>query len=170
MAVSEQEKEYFKRYYQEHKAEIAAKKKERYQTDPEYRAAIQERKRQTRLRRKREREAKKAKAKKKDPLAPKVFSVQIGGHDRELSMYSSTQLARMLGRSVQTIRLWEREGILPKAVYRCNNNNRLYTEFQVKMLVAAMFDVVNEHGRLKLKSFTEHARAIWDNYPYGIEE
>jgi DNA-binding transcriptional regulator YiaG len=168
--VSENEKKYFQQYYLDHKEKIAAKKKERYQKDPEYRAAIQDRNRKVRALKKKRREDRKKKASKKDPRRPKKFSVHIGGLERELSMYSSTQFARMVGRSVQTIRLWEREGILPKAVYRCNNNNRLYTEFQVKMLVAAMFDVVNEYGRLVLKPFSKYARAIWDNYPYGIEE
>lgn len=168
--VSKNEKKYFRQYYLDHKKEIAAKKKERYQNDPEYRAAIQDRNRKVRAFKKKKREEQKKKVEKKDPMKPKKFSVRIGGYERELSMYSSTQLAKMMGRSVQTIRLWERDEVLPKAIYRCNNNNRLYTEFQVKMLVAAMFDVVNECGRLKLKRFSEHTRAIWDNYPYGIEE
>lgn len=161
---------YHKQYYRAHRDEIAEKKKKKYETDSQYRKEILRRSRVRKAAQRQAREEAKATAKAKDPMEPKKHTVSIGGREITVLMYSISQLARCFGRTAQTVRLWEKKGHLPKATYRCNNGNRLYTEFQVKMLVAAYFAVIEEHERLVLSQFSKNASEIWKNYPYGIEE
>lgn len=57
--------------------------------------------------------------------------MEVAGVEREF--YSIGALARALNREVQTIRLWERRGYLPDAVYRApgRKKDRLYTRLQI---------------------------------------
>jgi len=61
-----------------------------------------------------------------------------GGEEREF--FTIGHLALALGRRPVTIRLWEREGVIPKATYQVNSESkngrrRLYTRAQVEGLV-----------------------------------
>lgn len=57
----------------------------------------------------------------------------IGGEKR--TMFTTGDLARRLDRQDQTIRKWERQGIIPKTPFRSKTNRRLYTEEQVMAIV-----------------------------------
>jgi len=66
-----------------------------------------------------------------------------------LVLYPIRSLAWALGRSPHTIRRWEAQGILPKAIYRLSNSNpdlrrRRYTAAQIRGLV----DIAAHHGWL----------------------
>jgi hypothetical protein len=167
--------DYHKNYYREHRQSIADSKKERYENDPEYRRSILQRAREKRAKDRKARMEAKAKQKRKDPMAPVVFSVYIGGEDRMVNMYSVTQLGLALDRKAQTIRIWEKKGILPKAIYRSTSGDRLYTELQVKLLASVFSGVIREYGKLAFTrisrtNFSKLAREIWSQYPQGIEE
>lgn len=54
---------------------------------------------------------------------------------REITMFTIGELARRLGRDVQTVRGWERRGVIPVARYRSLTNQRLYTEEQISAIV-----------------------------------
>lgn len=162
--------DYHKTYYREHKKEIAAGKKERYQNDPEYRSMLLRISRERRESKRKLRETAKLKAAKKNHMKPVEYSISIGGIEVLIPMYSITQLAAKLGKTAQTIRLWEKKKYLPKASYRSSSGNRLYTDFQVKMIIAALAATLEEKEKLDLTCFSKHTREIWKNYPYGIEE
>jgi hypothetical protein len=63
----------------------------------------------------------------------------IGGIVRP--MYTTGDLARSLDRQDQTIRKWERQGIIPKTPFRSKTNRRLYTDEQIQAIV----DCVEKH-------------------------
>jgi len=62
----------------------------------------------------------------------------VGGVEKEF--FAIGHLAQALGRRPGTIRLWEREGVIPKATYQVNSESpngrrRLYSREQVEGLV-----------------------------------
>lgn len=171
----EKQSEYNSRYYAKNKERIRKERAERYKTDPEYRESI----RRAALERKKKQSLKKkaaagGKVPKRGPIQPTVHTVQVGDRTVEVMMYSTGQLARRLGRKNQTIRLWEKKDILPQAMYRSQSGDRLYTELQVKGLYKAYMDAVRAFGelartRISRTSFPRDAKALWEEYPIGID-
>jgi len=66
---------------------------------------------------------------------PKTYI--INGVETEL--FTIGELADQLDRQRQTIRKWEREGIIPAATFRSKSGRRLYTRKQINAIV----DTVN---------------------------
>lgn len=85
-----------------------------------------------------------------DPLAGvKGQTFPIGG--REVELFTITELSRVLNRKPVTIRKYEREGIIPKATYVKNGQNkdprgkrRLYSREQI----LALWQIAMEEGIL----------------------
>lgn len=175
--TAEKQSQYNSAYYEKNKAKIQQSRRDRYKSDPQYRAKVQ----QAALDRKAKiREQKKAgrgdaPAKKRGPDKPKVFLIEVAGTDVEVVMMSAGQLAKALRRKTQTLRLWEKKGLLPEAMYRNNANDRLYTAFQVSKLKEAYDKAVLEDGlkkvtnRISLTIFPKLAREVWDDYPQGVD-
>lgn len=97
--------------------------------------------------------------------AAKPVVKNIKGQRTEL--YPVGVLASALGRSAVTMRLWERNGILPRAKYRLANKNgvggrRYYTRPQIESVVAvaAEFQMLGEQRRLH-PEFTARVTAAW---------
>lgn len=53
----------------------------------------------------------------------------------ELEMFTIGELAKRLDRQLQTLRKWEKLGIIPQATYRSGTNRRLYTVNQINAIV-----------------------------------
>ena len=64
-------------------------------------------------------------------MTSKIYT--IDGVD--LEMFTIGELAQRLDRQLQTLRKWEKLGIIPQATYRSGTNRRLYTENQIKAIV-----------------------------------
>lgn len=121
-------------YYEKNKDRLARLKAKRYREDPEYRAKAKEaRARQL------EREKMERRRAKEDPSGPvtkaqkppKRMKITLpDGRVYGIPMLSVGQLAYRLGVSVQTVRKWEAEGILPETLYRTKGGHRLYTDDQ----------------------------------------
>lgn len=164
---------YNREYYQKHKEEIKARRKEKYKTDPVYREILKrrsiERKRQMKRPPKRKRES------------FKFFTIDVGGKEVTVKMYTITQLAKAMGRQVKTIRVWEKRGIFPAALYRSSGGAsgiRLYTEFQIKMIIRIFRKTLIEEGekgpemmahRIGQTKFPERIKKLWLDYPLGID-
>lgn len=171
--VNAQEAEYQKSYYLQHREKLLKKKADRYRKNPEYREAAilrsAERKKRLRLE-----GASDTGGRKKGPTKPKIFNVPMGKVSLTTTMMSAGQVAQKLGRKTQTIRLWEKKGILPPAMYRDPKTGaRLYTEDQVTALVKAFHDAEKAFGdlvetRISRTSFPEAAQEIWRQWPAGI--
>lgn len=100
---------------------------------------------------------------------PRLFAVN--GSEKEF--FTVGQLASALGRRPVTIRMWEREGIIPKATFQIKAKNddprgrrRLYSRAQVEGLVKIAMEegVLITHLRpLSETRFTERAIALFQN-------
>lgn len=71
----------------------------------------------------------------------------VNGHDVEF--FTIGQLAMALNRKPVTIRVWERDGVIPKAMFRmpskdARGKHRLYTRKQVE----GMIQIAREEGML----------------------
>jgi len=172
--MTEEGPSYNARYYSENREALLEKKRTRYQEDPEYRerilTAARERKRILSEERKKEKALNKGKEK------PLWFSLEIGGEEIPVKMFTSGQLSKRLGRKSQTVRVWEKRGLIPEAIYRSAAKDRLYTEFQVNLILQAYDRAEEEFGekavthRISSTSFFGAVRKIWEDYPNGIEE
>lgn len=96
---------------------------------------------------------------------PKEFIINGGPMD----FFNIGQLARALGRKPVTIRLWEREGILPKATFMLNANSvngrrRYYSKGQVEGIVRIALEegiLVSHQRPIKGTRFTERVVALF---------
>jgi hypothetical protein len=62
---------------------------------------------------------------------PRVY--KVNGKDTE--MYSIGELAQLLDRQSQTVRKWERYGVIPETKFRNQSGRRLYSKDQVEAVV-----------------------------------
>ncbi len=171
--------EYQKSYYQRHRAKIRGVRAARYASNPAYLEAAKKRAKAQRARNKEKRAAARL-ARGEEPTsrlpAPRIRPVMIDGLEKEIELHSAGQLGKRLGRSTQTIRLWEKKGILPEAMYRGAGirGPRLYTALQVEKLVNALklarkFDgPMQVRQRIATTSFPQRAQKIWKQWPNGI--
>ena len=68
-----------------------------------------------------------------------------------MNTYRTVDLARMFGVHVNTVRLYERYGLIPKAE-RTQSGYRIFTELHVeqfKLARAALRDVYKRQGRMR---------------------
>lgn len=171
----EEDSVYQRDYYKTHQGKLKEAKASRYRDDPEYRAEALRRAKEQKARAKKERARTPPASRKKGPLKPRIFDITVGGATLEILMFSGGQLGKRLGRKTQAIRMWEKKGILPEAMYRDPNTGaRLYTEDQVQALIKALKQAVKNDGEQLVKTrisrtiFPGLAQEIWDQWPTGV--
>lgn len=64
-------------------------------------------------------------------MNPKTYKV----NGKKLDLYTVGELANRVDRKPQTIRGWERRGVIPPARYKAKTGMRLYTEKQIEAIV-----------------------------------
>ena len=125
----------YRQWYEQNKQRVAAQRKARYENDPEYRQRILDNRKKQREKEKHERSRREVKGNVLENRKLKQFQVK---HDEYGSVvtqfYSIGQTAKKLNLAVPTIRKWEREGVIPEAMYRSNGGHRLYTLDQVTII------------------------------------
>lgn len=175
------EDSYHSEYYRDHREEIRENRRQRYANDPVYREARKEAARKRKKivleenRKERARLGLKPGARRtRVPMAPKAHVLEINGKDYLVEMQSAGQLANVLNRKTQTVRLWEKKGILPEALYRDSRKMRLYPAFQVKQLKDAYRKARIDAPKLVMSrisqtSFPEAAAEIWRKWPLGVD-
>jgi len=105
----------YRDWYAAHGLEHNLKRRERYQTDPEYREKVKS----SNLLHKQKIVAN------RPPKTPwRVIEVEDGG--TRVRCVSLGALALAVGRTLQSLRAWERTGKIPVAPYRSNRGDRLY--------------------------------------------
>lgn len=111
---------YFKKYYEEKKDDILGARKQRYQTDPDYKDKVLKSSRDYRQKQRREPRVKMPRYQK--PL------VGVSKTGVEVSLFSVGALAVFLSRSVQAINHWEARGLIPSTPYKDGRGFRYYTQ------------------------------------------
>lgn len=127
---------YFKGYYAEKKDEILENRKKRYNEDSEYREKVLQSSRDYR-----EEQRKEPRVKTPRYQKPLVGTAPDG---REIQLFSVGALAMFLGRSVQAINHWEKNGLIPRTPYRDERQFRFYTP----PMMAAIKEEVGTKRRL----------------------
>jgi DNA-binding transcriptional MerR regulator len=127
------------KWYEQNKEKVAESRHKRYKNDPEYREKVQARARYHYWTKKRTNHlTQEVNIDEVELSSSKTIRVDINnpedaryGQSVEVPVYDAGQLGKYMGRSAQTIRLWERRGVTPAAFWRNAQGYRLYTEDQV---------------------------------------
>lgn len=151
----------YKEWYEANGGSYNTTRRQRYKDDPAYRKSVTDRNRVARDERKKvastERQAVKLAVKTRSPRRSwREVDGIVDGTDKELKLVSIGALAKMVGRSVQSMRIWERSGLLPATEYRTEKGDRLYTP------VAALefYERVKKEGKLKERSAPAAHKAV----------
>jgi DNA-binding transcriptional MerR regulator len=125
----------FKEWYDKNSDGWNKQRRNRYATDSEYKATVLERNRKHRSERKKDelkkREGERAKQKVLQRPGWKTFVNVVDGEKVELVTIGA--YAQALGVSVQAIRLWERNGVIPPpGTPRASGQQRVYTAEEVE--------------------------------------
>lgn len=127
----DKQKQNFDSWYVKNKEEYNAKRRARYASDVKYRKkAIENAENYRKVGPSVERGSKR-----------KAYRTYKGV---EVRVFKIGEVAQQIGRSAQTIRLWEEDRLIPKPVFK-NTAHRLYTEHQAKLL--ADFAEVSRNNR-----------------------
>lgn len=116
------------------------RRRDRYATDKAYRETVLERNSESRRKHRRqlieENRAKAAAKKLKTDGSWKVhtFIEKIDGRDVEVTYFTIGALAKILGKGISTIRVWEKQGVFPETPHRSPKGDRLYTLEQVQAI------------------------------------
>lgn len=121
---TEIQRDYQRDYYQANREALLAKRRERYNNDPEYRAKILATTRK-------HGNGDEVVATRGRPLRQRLPKrMTIGG--KPVWMYGIYFLAQKTGRSLPTINSWEHKGILPRTPYVSDGGHRMYTAEQIE--------------------------------------
>jgi len=147
---------YFQEWYDDNRDDLNARRREKYATDPAYRAKVQKWNRAARARRRREadkedREARRA-VKLRQSERWKTVEVEVDGV--MVKMFTIGALAKAIGKGISTIRVWERSGVLPETPYRSKKGDRLYSLEMVESIQAAL----KKAGKLDIGVLKEKKR------------
>lgn len=143
-------KSYYQDWYEKNGKNLSARRKERYATDPEYRSKILSRNKETRSESRKVEEVERTKAYRARRITSTGSwktvdkTVEIDGEKVTIKMFTIGAVAKAIGRGISTVRVWEREGLLPKTSYRSDKGDRLYT----LDAVTEMRRVLRSMGRL----------------------
>ncbi len=83
----------------------------------------------------------------------KIYIVQ----GKEVELFTIGELARRLEREQQTIRKWEKAGVIPPTRIRSKTGRRLYTEGQINALVKLVDKYNIRQGAAIPKEFIKEA-------------
>jgi len=105
------------------------RRKKRYASDPIYRERALKWSRDFKA--KRRLETKRVVAKKPAASSPAWKKIEVEVDGVMIAMFTLGALARILGKGLSTLRMWEGKGVLPQTPYRSERGDRLYTYDQV---------------------------------------
>lgn len=137
---SEKDQKYYQKWYEENGTGLNERRRDRYATDKAYRKTVLERNSVSRRKQRRhlieENRARAAAKKLKTEGAWKVHTVveKIDGRDVEVTYFTIGALAKILGKGISTVRVWEKNGVVPETPHRSLKGDRLYTLEQVQKI------------------------------------
>lgn len=113
----------------------------------------------------------------KPPASPlQGYRPRISKHGRDYDLFPIGALVAAVGRKPDTVRQWEKDGIIPAAQIRTDSHDvrgtrRLYTRAQILAIhrITQEEGVFEPHARRNWVSetrFVERVRAVFDDHPY----
>jgi len=143
---------YYDKWYDENKDKVAERRKERYETDPEYQQKVLQRSSDYRQR---QREVNQVRVPRHQ--RPRMFKV----NGSEVALYSIGAFASYINRSVQSINHWETNGLLPRTPYRVGKRGFRYYSAEMMEVVRR---IVGNKRRLYPVDETmgNEIRAMWE--------
>lgn len=142
------------KYYDKNKGDVNKKRRERYKTDPEYRARVLQQQNEAYLRRR-----EKAPKYVRKPRVVKQMCV----NGTTQNMYTVSQFAKAIRYSKNAVLKWELHGIIPIAMFKSKGGARLYTQAQVDNVNRLLKPYRNRKVRDWSKtSFPEKCKKIWN--------
>lgn len=139
----------FKDWYKKNSRKLNRLRRRRYGTDPSYRERVLETNRKTRHKYQERRTKEKVKEreviKTHTAKAWKESEIKILNHTTKL--FTIGMLAKVVGRSVLSVRLWEKQGRIKKTPYTNSKGDRLYTAGMIASIRQALVDsgFLNSH-------------------------
>lgn len=156
----------FKKWYGKHGKKLNKSRRERYAEDPEYRERVLKANRDSRRRRREEASKARAAERKATKLKtrPKPWKVVEAEIETEKGtaknkLFTIGALARVLGCSVQAIRLWEKQGVIRPPAIRNGKGDRLYSPNEIRVI----HEVMQAQGRV------DDSKARPRSTPQGFE-
>lgn len=167
----------YKKWYEEHKEEIARKRREKYHKDKEVREKAIARARYHYWTKKRPNKMiQKVDIEEVDVQPDKIIQIRIKNPDDarygkviEVPVLDSGELAKLMDRTAQTLRLWERRGVIPPALWRDKRGFRLFTEDQVKAFLACKHYLELPMKRIEESVFAREIKKALEAMPDGVE-
>jgi hypothetical protein len=193
--VRQHELDYARQYNEDHKEQLKEKKKNKYNTDPEFRARALKRAHERYLVQREIRQHirqstgiqqtqgryKGSKSYKYCPLClqsvppppkPVFKSIQ---KKYLVSMFTVREVARRLGKQMPTVAKWIKQGIIPETLYKEMRTGpaptRLWTQDQVELLMR-VFDQIDTRPPISYEEveLVEKIQSAWDQLkPLGID-
>lgn len=120
----------FKQWYEANKEPFNEKRRNRYNTDPAYRSYVLEMNRKNRELRHKDRVKERKSRTKSIQLTDSPAWKEFVGENGQV-LLTIGALAKSVGRSAQSIRMWEEKKIIPETPHRNSRGDRLYTPAQV---------------------------------------
>jgi DNA-binding transcriptional MerR regulator len=138
----------FQTWYADNGDRLNKKRRQRYDNDAEYRQRVLTTNQNYRAKQKKEQKKERAQQRKAVRIRPtestwKTIEIDVDGV--KTPMYTIGALARAIGRGISTVRVWEREGILPPTPHRSPKGDRLYSV----EAVAEIRKVLKKEGRIE---------------------
>lgn len=140
---------YWKKWYEEHKDEYNAARKERRKKDPELRQKIAERQKKYR---------------ENNPQSETSTQRMKKVSGRMVPVFRIGDVAEACNRSIQAIRIWEREGKIPKP--SVPGGHRYYTQHQLDMLVrfAEVMDEVRYEPSVRAEAIEAQSAQMFKHW------
>jgi DNA-binding transcriptional MerR regulator len=169
---------YYQRWYEQNGNSLNAARREKYASDPEYRSKILKRNRAARKKRREMTVEERRAIERAKHIAPAASwktvqqEIDLNGRKVVATLFSIGALAKRLDRGISTVRVWERQGLLPETPYRSEKGDRLYTLDMVESIRRALWEagkLTEADGKLREKKRPD-AVVRWVRFADGREQ
>jgi hypothetical protein len=140
---------YFREWYEENRGDLLAKRRSRYNSDPDYAEKCREASRLYRQKKKTQK-AENGVSSSDGEIVRERRPVHLMINGTSYNGWTIGHLARRLNRSVPTINHWSKHGLLPDTPLKTESGDRLYTDAMIFVVKKALLS----RGRITKDDFS----------------